>query len=215
MIESQVFDELFVLEMANNHWGKLERGLKIVKDFSRIVRFNNVKAAIKIQLRDVDTFVHKDFRDRRDIRYIAKTLDTQMSREEFSTARSGNPAGRLLDIGNPLRRGFRRLLRRTGNSSAENRQLRHQRLVPDRGDRQNQEAGDCLHGRFVPEGHRRLGEFLRQPAYPLGHKPLRLPLPDRGRRIGTEPNRFSPPPLSQSRDRPFHARVPAIGPPRC
>ena len=36
MIESEVFDELFVLEMANNHWGKLERGLKIVKDFSRV-----------------------------------------------------------------------------------------------------------------------------------------------------------------------------------
>ena len=85
MIESEVFDELFVLEMANNHWGKLERGLKIVRDFSRIVRFNNVKAAIKIQLRDVDTFIHKDFRNRRDIRYIAKTLDTQMSRDDFGT----------------------------------------------------------------------------------------------------------------------------------
>jgi sialic acid synthase SpsE len=83
MIESEVFDELFVLEMANNHWGKLDRGLKIVRDFSRIVRFNNVKAAIKIQLRDVDTFIHKDFRDRRDIRYIAKTLDTQMSHDDF------------------------------------------------------------------------------------------------------------------------------------
>jgi sialic acid synthase SpsE len=85
MIASEVFDELFVLEMANNHWGKLDRGLKIVRDFSRIVRFNNVKAAIKIQLRDVDTFIHKDFRDRRDIRYIAKTLDTQMSQDDFGT----------------------------------------------------------------------------------------------------------------------------------
>jgi len=85
MIESEVFDELFVLEMANNHWGKLDRGLKIVRDFSRIIRFNNVKAAIKIQLRDGDTFIHKDFRDRRDLRYIAKTLDTQMSHDDFCT----------------------------------------------------------------------------------------------------------------------------------
>ena len=84
MIASEMFDELFVLEMANNHWGKLDRGLKIVRDFSRIVRFNNVKAAIKIQLRDVDTFIHKDFRNRRDIRYISKTLDTQLSRDDFA-----------------------------------------------------------------------------------------------------------------------------------
>jgi N-acetylneuraminate synthase len=83
-VNNPVFDELFVLEMANNHWGKVERGLKIIHDFGRIVRYNNVKAAIKVQLRDVDSFIHKDFRDRRDIRYIAKTLDTRLSLEEFA-----------------------------------------------------------------------------------------------------------------------------------
>ena len=57
----EIFDELFVLEMANNHWGKLERGLKIIKDFARIVRFNNVRGAIKLQIRDIDTFIHKNF----------------------------------------------------------------------------------------------------------------------------------------------------------
>ena len=54
-----IFDELFVLEMANNHWGSVERGLKIISDFSKIVRFNNVKATIKLQIRDVDSFIHK------------------------------------------------------------------------------------------------------------------------------------------------------------
>lgn len=73
-----VFDNLFVLELANNHWGKLDRGLKIIGDFARVVRFNDVRAAIKLQFRDVDTFIHRDFRDRSDIRYIKKTLDTQM-----------------------------------------------------------------------------------------------------------------------------------------
>ncbi len=44
-----IFEDLFVLEMANNHYGKLERGLQIVREYSRIVRFNNVRAAIKVQ----------------------------------------------------------------------------------------------------------------------------------------------------------------------
>ena len=78
-----IFEELFVLEMANNHWGKLERGLKIISDYSRIVRFNNVRAAIKLQFRDVDTFIHRDFRDRTDIRYIKKTMDTRMTKDEY------------------------------------------------------------------------------------------------------------------------------------
>jgi sialic acid synthase SpsE len=78
-----IFEDLFVLEMANNHYGKLDRALKIVREYSRIVRFNNVRAAIKFQLRDVDSFVHHAFRDRTDIRYIKKTIDTQMPRENF------------------------------------------------------------------------------------------------------------------------------------
>lgn len=85
MINRDIFDELFVLELANNHWGDLERGLKIVRDFGAVVRYHNVRAAIKLQFRDVDSFVHKDFRDRQDIRYIKKTVDTQLTRDELAT----------------------------------------------------------------------------------------------------------------------------------
>jgi len=83
MIQRDFFEELFVLEMANNHWGRVDRGLKIIADFSRIVRFNNIRATIKLQFRDVDNFVHKDFRKRSDIRYIKKTIDTQMSKKDL------------------------------------------------------------------------------------------------------------------------------------
>jgi sialic acid synthase SpsE len=79
-----IFEDLFVLELANNHWGKVERGLKIISDFAKIVRFNNVRAAIKLQFRDVDTIIHKDFRDRTDIRYVKKTLDTRLPKESFA-----------------------------------------------------------------------------------------------------------------------------------
>src|SRR6476659_6691669 len=84
MIQRDIFHELFVLELANNHWGDVERGLKIVRDFATVVRYNNVRAAIKLQFRDVDSFIHTDFRSRRDIRYIKKTMDTQLSKEHFA-----------------------------------------------------------------------------------------------------------------------------------
>jgi sialic acid synthase SpsE len=85
MIDRDIFEELFVLELANNHWGNLQRGLKIISEFSKIVRFNNVRAAIKVQFRDVDTFIHRDFRDRKDLRYVKKTLDTRLSDDDFAT----------------------------------------------------------------------------------------------------------------------------------
>jgi len=84
MTGNDIFDELFVLELANNHLGDLQRGLKIINNFAQVVRFNNVRAAIKLQFRDVDTFIHQDFRHRDDIRYIKKTLETRLRLEDYA-----------------------------------------------------------------------------------------------------------------------------------
>lgn len=78
-----IFDDLFVLELANNHWGDLDRGLKIIRDFSQVVSANGVRASIKLQFRDVDSFIHRDFRHREDLRYIKKTIDTHLSWDEL------------------------------------------------------------------------------------------------------------------------------------
>jgi sialic acid synthase SpsE len=80
-----VFENLFVLEAANNHWGDLQRGLRIVRDFGSVVRHNDVKAAIKFQFRDVDRFIHKEFTGSKDIRYISKTEATKLAEEEFAS----------------------------------------------------------------------------------------------------------------------------------
>ena len=66
-----------------NHWGQLERGLKIVRDFGEVVRRNGVRAAMKLQFRDVGTFLHKHHRDREDVRYIKKTAQTELSWTEL------------------------------------------------------------------------------------------------------------------------------------
>ena len=65
-----IFKNLFVLELANNHLGSLQRGIKIINDHAKIVRYNNVKAAIKLQFRDVTNFIHPNFKKNQEIRYI-------------------------------------------------------------------------------------------------------------------------------------------------
>jgi len=89
-----IFDNLFVLELANNHWGSLERGKNIVKAFARIVKKNNIKAAIKLQFRDIDTFIHPKYQNEgsdmnlselpKRSRYIQKTARTKLSYDEFN-----------------------------------------------------------------------------------------------------------------------------------
>ena len=77
-----IFDNLFVLEMANNHLGSVKRGLKIIKDHGQIAKYNNVRAAIKLQFRDVDNFIHKSYK-KLDERYIKKVQKTKLSKAEF------------------------------------------------------------------------------------------------------------------------------------
>ena len=36
VIENGIFEDLFVLELANNHLGSVERGLKIIQEFSQV-----------------------------------------------------------------------------------------------------------------------------------------------------------------------------------
>jgi N-acetylneuraminate synthase len=83
-MSNEIFEDLFVLEMASNHQGKLERGLEIISKFSKVARFNNVKTAIKLQFRDLDNFVHKDFIQRSDIRYVKRVSDTRLPKEDFA-----------------------------------------------------------------------------------------------------------------------------------
>lgn len=76
--EQPNFENLFVLELANNHWGSLKRGKQIIKQFAKIVKNNNIKAAIKLQFRDVDTFIHKNFKPTEknvDLASLPKDLD--------------------------------------------------------------------------------------------------------------------------------------------
>ena len=80
-----IFENLFVLELANNHWGDLDRGLKIVRDFATVARINSVRTAIKLQFRDVDSFIHPSFKGYTDSRYIKKTEATKLSVDEFKS----------------------------------------------------------------------------------------------------------------------------------
>jgi len=85
MKKNQIFEDLFVLELANNHLGNVQRGLSMIEEFSQVVRFNGVKAGIKLQFREMETFVHDDYKDNTDIKYIKKTTEKKLTKLEYKT----------------------------------------------------------------------------------------------------------------------------------
>jgi len=102
MSKNKIFEHLFVLELANNHWGKIDRGLKIINDYASIVRYNDAKAAMKLQFRDVDRFIHPEFSENTDIRYVDKTRRTKLSWEDFGVMIEAIRKGGMLTMSTPF-----------------------------------------------------------------------------------------------------------------
>ena len=79
------FNNLVVLEMANNHMGDLNHGLKMIQEFAEVVKpyKDKFNFAWKFQFRDIDTFIHPDFQDRTDIKYVKRFKETKLSEKNI------------------------------------------------------------------------------------------------------------------------------------
>lgn len=76
-------EPLFVLEMANNHMGSVPHGIKMIEEFGKLTKKFPFRFAFKFQFRDFDTFIHPDFKDRMDLKYIKRFSETRLTRDQF------------------------------------------------------------------------------------------------------------------------------------
>jgi sialic acid synthase SpsE/mannose-6-phosphate isomerase-like protein (cupin superfamily) len=77
------FRDLFVLDLANNHQGDVEHGLRVIREVGEVIRAHGVRAAFKFQFRDLDSFVHPSHREDHEHKHIQRFLKTRLSRDEF------------------------------------------------------------------------------------------------------------------------------------
>ncbi len=76
-------NNLVILEMANNHMGSLDHAIRIVKDFSVLIKeYPEFNFCFKMQYRDLDTFIRPDYRGRSDIKHVKRFEETKLSRNE-------------------------------------------------------------------------------------------------------------------------------------
>lgn len=74
---------LFVFEMANNHMGDVEHGLRIIQEFSAVSKIFPFKFGFKLQYRYMDTFIHPDYRGRSDVKYVKRFSETRLEEKQF------------------------------------------------------------------------------------------------------------------------------------
>jgi sialic acid synthase SpsE/quercetin dioxygenase-like cupin family protein len=73
----------FIFEMANNHMGSVEHGIRIVREMAAVCRDFPFQFAVKLQYRQLDTFIHPAFRERTDIKFVKRFSETRLSDDEF------------------------------------------------------------------------------------------------------------------------------------
>ena len=73
----------YIFEMANNHMGSVDHAKKIIDDFSEMSARKNLNAGIKLQFRNLDTFIHPDYQERNDLKYVKRFNETRLSKEQF------------------------------------------------------------------------------------------------------------------------------------
>ncbi len=78
------FNDLFIFEMANNHQGSVSHGLRIVNEMADVASAMGVRAAVKLQFRDLDTFIHPDHLENKEAKHIGRFLSTRLTEEEFA-----------------------------------------------------------------------------------------------------------------------------------
>lgn len=77
------FDDLFVFDLANNHQGSVSHGERIINELGAVVRQINVRAALKFQFRELETFIHPQHRNGSPNKHVGRFLSTELKSVEF------------------------------------------------------------------------------------------------------------------------------------
>jgi len=74
---------LFIFEFANNHMGDPEHASKMISEYADVIKGFDFDFAVKFQFRDLETFIHPDFKDRMDLKYVKRFSETRLGRDVF------------------------------------------------------------------------------------------------------------------------------------
>lgn len=100
-IENLSARPLFIFEMANNHMGSVEHGLRIVEAMREAASGFPFSFAVKLQYRDIDTFIHPDYRDRYDLKFVKRFSETRLSWAQYRQIKDAIKAAGFLAVCTP------------------------------------------------------------------------------------------------------------------
>ncbi len=77
------FDGLFTYDLANNHQGDFEHGLNIINAMGEVTRKTGVGGALKFQFRQLETFIHPEYKQKKDVKHIPRFMETALTKDQY------------------------------------------------------------------------------------------------------------------------------------
>jgi sialic acid synthase SpsE/mannose-6-phosphate isomerase-like protein (cupin superfamily) len=74
---------LFIYEMANNHMGDVEHGIRIIKELRTASEGFSFGFCVKLQYRDIERCIHPDYRKRFDLKYVKRFSETHLAWDQY------------------------------------------------------------------------------------------------------------------------------------
>jgi N-acetylneuraminate synthase len=99
---NSVLDDLYIFEMANNHQGSVSHGLAIVDAAARLARSQKIKVGVKLQFRELDSFIHSDWKGRTDVPHLPRFESTRLEIDEFREISEATRDAGLIPIATPF-----------------------------------------------------------------------------------------------------------------
>ena len=96
------FNNLFIFDLANNHQGIVQHGINIIEALAKVTKDNDVRAAIKFQFRELDTFIHPAQREHSSNKHIPRFLSTRLTTNEFELLVEKTKGNGLITISTPF-----------------------------------------------------------------------------------------------------------------
>jgi len=81
--KEDLFQNLFVFDIANNHMGDAEHGIRIIEELREATAEFDFPCAVKFQYRDLDTFIHPSYKNNLEFKYVKRFQETRLKDDEL------------------------------------------------------------------------------------------------------------------------------------
>ncbi len=102
MTKLSALNPFFVFEMANNHMGNEEHGSRIIREMVAISKEYPFHFGMKLQYRQLDTFIHPDYKNRYDFNYVKRFSETRLSKDAYKRLKNQIKEAGLITVCTPF-----------------------------------------------------------------------------------------------------------------